>query len=63
MHAFSVVKRLAVDWRSIQDDFNTDPWIGSYTVKQSDRNSSKADIFHEPTPYEQHIQTSSEQKK
>ena len=29
---------------------------------QSDRNSSKTDLFHKPTTYEQHIKTSSEQK-
>ena len=26
-----------------------------YSVKQSDRNSSKTDLFHEPTTYEQHV--------
>ena len=34
----------------------------TYSVKQSDRNSSKTDLFHKPTTYEQHVQTSSEQK-
>ena len=28
---------------------------GSYNVKQSDRNSSKADIFHKLAIYEQHV--------
>ena len=33
-----------------------------YSVMQSDRNSLKTDIFHEPTIYELHVYTSSEQK-
>ena len=33
-----------------------------YSVKQSDRNSSKTAIFHKPTTYEQRVQTNSEQK-
>ena len=37
--------------------------IRTYSVKQSNRNSSKTDIFHRPTTYEQHIQTISQQKK
>ena len=32
-----------------------------YSVKQSDRNSSKTDRFHKTTTYEQHVYTSSEQ--
>ena len=31
-------------------------------MKQSDRNSSKTDLFNKPTAYEQHVYTSSEQK-
>ena len=33
-----------------------------YSVKQSDRNSSKMDLFHKPTTYEQHVYTSFKQK-
>ena len=31
-------------------------------MKQSDRDSSKTDIFHKPTTYEKHVHTSYEQK-
>ena len=34
----------------------------TYSVKQSDRNSSKTDLFHKPTTYEQQVLTSFEQK-
>ena len=34
----------------------------SYTVMQSDRNSSKTDTFHGPITYEPHVYTSFEQK-
>ena len=34
-----------------------------YSLKQSDRNSSKTDIFHKPTIYEQHFRISHKQKK
>ena len=30
-------------------------------ILQSDRNSSKTDTFHEPTDYEPHVKTSSEE--
>ena len=33
-----------------------------YSVKQSDRNSSKMDNFHKPTTYKPHVETSSKQK-
>ena len=29
-------------------------FMNMYSVKQSDRNSSKTDLFHRPTTYEQH---------
>ena len=32
----------------------------TYTVMQSDRNSSKRDTFHRPTTYEPHAYTSSD---
>ena len=34
-----------------------------YSVKQSDRNSSETDTFHEPTAYEPNVQRSSEEIK
>ena len=34
-----------------------------YSVKQSDRDSSKTDIFHKPTTYREYVWTRSEQKK
>ena len=36
--------------------------IFKYSVKQSDRNTSKTDLFYKPTTYEQHVLTSFEQK-
>ena len=36
-------------------------FIISYTVMQSDRNSSKTVTFHKPTTFEPHVQTNSEE--
>ena len=41
-----------------EQTINTRP---TYSVKQSDRNSSKTDLFHKPTTYEQHVKTNSKQ--
>ena len=34
----------------------------NYSVKQSDRNSSKTYLFHKPTNFDQRVKTRSEQK-
>ena len=45
---------------SVLDCFNG---LFTYSVKQSDRNSSKTDLFHKPSAYEQHSETSFEKNK
>ena len=46
---------LAILILSDRDDVAAYTNILVYSVKQSDRNSSKMDLFHKPTTYEQHV--------
>ena len=40
--------------------YTKDLCIIKYSVRQSDRSSSKTETFHEPTAYEPHVKTRSE---
>ena len=45
----------------MRDNRISDETGSSYSVKQSDRNSSKTYTFHKPSTHEQHIKTNSKQ--